>query len=221
MSEAAGTVPPPDLPPRLGFLDLAQLEARAAALAAEHVACATGKTPPIDLQARLEANRRQLYATYRSAGKAALRGRWMSPASDWLLDNFHVVQEQLREAREDLPRHFARTLPLLSTGPSAGQPRAFAIAVDVIVHGDGKLDIDRLKHFLAAYQVVAPLRIGELWAIPIALRHALLDRLALIAARVEWARREREAAADLALEFRQQRPVVQLEVLLDGVEAVS
>ncbi|MEO6953234.1 MAG: glucoamylase family protein [Polyangia bacterium] len=170
-------------------------------LAAEHLACEGGDARPIDLLAKLAANRRQLFETYRSASAAAIEGRWMSAASDWLLDNFHVVQEQLREAREDLPRHFARALPRFSSGPSAGLPRAFVIASDLVVFADGKLDIARLELFLTAYQEVCPLRIGELWAIPIALRHALLDRLALIAARVEWARREREAAADLALEL--------------------
>ena len=201
MSVTGARVAPPDLPPRSSPLDLTQLQSRARTLAAEHLACEQGRARPVDLLAKLARNRRQLLETYRSASVAAVEGRWMSAASDWLLDNFHVVQEQLREAREDLPRHFARALPRLSSGPSAGLPRAFVIASDLVVVADGKLDIARLQRFLTAYQEVCPLRIGELWAIPIALRHALLDRLALIAARVEWARREREAASALALEL--------------------
>ena len=151
--------------------------------------------------ARLEANHRQLLDNYRSTLRAAESGGWISPAGEWLLDNFHVITEQLREGREDLPRKYYRQLPVIAAGPHAGSPRAFAIAIKLTDFTDGLLDVAVLVRFLNAYQSVVPLTIGELWAIPIALRHGYLDRLARIAARVDRARVEREAAAALADEL--------------------
>ena len=152
---------------------------------------------------RLAANQTQLTANYRGAVHAAESGGWITPAGEWLLDNFHVIGEQLREARENLPLDFYRQLPLVTVSSGNVEPRAFAIAAELIACTDGQLDVTRLTRFLTAYQTVTELTIGELWAVPIALRHGFLDRLAQIAGRVDVARREREAALALAEELAQ------------------
>ncbi|MDO9021848.1 MAG: glucoamylase family protein [Myxococcales bacterium] len=192
-----------DLPPPPEHLTVERLDALAEQLARAHVGRTRRATPRHneDYIALLRANHRQLVDNYRATLKAAESGGWISPAGEWLLDNFHVIAEQLREGREDLPRGFYRQLPELTEGPLAGHPRAFAIVVELIAFTDGLLDVALLVRFLAAYQAVAPLTIGELWAIPIALRHGFLDRLARIAARVDAARVEREAATALADEL--------------------
>src|ERR1700682_6640610 len=74
---------------------------------------------------RLEHTGRKLVAAYRSLVEAIRKGRGISPAAEWLVDNFHIVEEQLREIREDLPPGFYRGLPKLSSGPLAGHPRVF------------------------------------------------------------------------------------------------
>ncbi len=178
-----------------------RLDARAVELARAHAGHTQASTRRIDLLSRLEGNSRQLVINYRSTLAAAESGGWISPAGEWLLDNFHVISEHARESRDNLPRGFYRELPELSSGPSAGLPRVFAVGLELIACTDGLLDVAVLERFLAAYQAVEPLTIGELWALPTALRHAFLDRLASIAARVDAARREREAAASLAEEL--------------------
>ncbi len=197
----AATPLPPEDPPHAEHLGPERLDAVALRLAREHTGSTRPATRHSDVLTRLEDNRRQLVDNYRATLKAAESGGWISPAGEWLLDNFHVIAEQLREGRENLPRRFYRELPELSEGPHAGYPRAFAIAIELITNTDGLLDVALLERFLTAYQSVTPLTVGELWAIPIALRHAFLDRLAKIAARVDTARREREAAEALADEL--------------------
>ena len=51
----------------------------------------------------------------------------------------------------------------------------------LISHGDGRVDAESLDRFVAAYQSVAPLKLGELWAIPIMLRLALIENLRRVA----------------------------------------
>ncbi len=193
----------PEVPAAPEHLTVERLEALAVQLAQAHLGHTRRATARHgeDYIAQLRANRRQLLDNYRSTLRASESGGWISPAGEWLLDNFHVITEQLREGREDLPRRFYRQLPVISEGPHAGHPRAFAIAIRLIALTDGLLDVALLVRFLNAYQSVNPLTIGELWAIPIALRHGFLDRLARIAARVDRARVEREAATTLADEL--------------------
>src|SRR3989454_718055 len=92
-------------------------------------------------------------------------------------DNFYQIEEQIGLARRHLPKSYSRELPQLMNGPSAGLPRVYDIALEAISHGDGRLDMDSLGSFVASYQTITTLRLGELWAIPTMLRLALIENL--------------------------------------------
>ena len=129
--------------------------------------------------------------------------RRMAPAGEWLLDNFYLIDEQIRLARRHLPRGYSRELPRLQSGPSAGLPRVYDIALETISHGDGRVDPENLSSFVAAYQAIADLKLGELWAIPIMLRLALIENLRRVAARIATSEIDRNHAihwADLMTE---------------------
>jgi cyclic beta-1,2-glucan synthetase len=120
--------------------------------------------------------------------------RRITPAGEWLLDNFYLIEEQVRTARRHLPPGYSRELPRLAGGPSAGLPRVYDIALETISHGDGRVDTDGLGGFVSAYQSVTPLTMGELWAIPIMLRLALIENLRRVAARIGADRVDRNRA---------------------------
>ena len=101
----------------------------------------------------------------------------ITPAGEWLLDNYYLIEDQIRTARRHLPKGYSRELPSLSHGASAGMPRVYDLAMEAIAHGDGRIDAETLSRFTAAYQSIAPLKMGELWAIPIMLRLALIENL--------------------------------------------
>ncbi|MEO5813315.1 MAG: glucoamylase family protein, partial [Rhodanobacter sp.] len=119
----------------------------------------------------------------------------ITPAAEWLLDNFYLIEEQIRIARRHLPKGYSHELPRLDNGPSAGLPRVYDLALEVISHGDGRVDTVGLSRFVRAYQTVAPLKLGELWAVPIMLRLALIENLRRVAARVMIDWRDRNEAA--------------------------
>jgi cyclic beta-1,2-glucan synthetase len=104
-------------------------------------------------------------------------------SEDWLRDNHHVVQDQVREVRQDLPRKYYAELPKLADGPFEGYPRVYVFARELIVHTAGRFDLQTLVDFATAYQRAAPLSIGEIWAIPIMLRLALVEELRRLASR--------------------------------------
>jgi len=114
----------------------------------------------------------------------------ISPAADWLLDNFYLIDEQIRIAKRHLPKGYSKGLPKLKSGSLSGFPRVYSIAIEIISHGDGHVDIDRLKNFIAAYQKERLLTLGELWAFPIMLRLALIENLSRVAARIAVDRKD-------------------------------
>ncbi len=126
-------------------------------------------------------NTRVLIETYRAIVSATYARQPITPAAEWLLDNFHVVDEQIREIKDDLPPGFYRRLPKLADGPLAGYPRVFGVAWALVAHTDSAFDVQKLTRFVEAYQRVQPLTIGELWAIAITLRITLVENLRRLA----------------------------------------
>ncbi len=146
------------------------------------------------LLARLGENEILLLGSHNLLTEDVKADRRITPAGEWLLDNFYLIEEQIRTARRHLPKGFSRELPCLQYGPSAGLPRVYDIALETISHGDGRVDPENLSSFVAAYQSVTILKLGELWAIPIMLRLALIENLRRVSARVAADRIERNRA---------------------------
>ncbi|HEY8225756.1 MAG TPA: protein ndvB, partial [Pyrinomonadaceae bacterium] len=194
-------------PIREEMFSVERLEQYAQTLAAEHRI--VRKKGRAQLLPRLEDNGRKLVGAYRSLVETIRVGRTISPAAEWLVDNFHIVEEQLREIREDLPKSYYYELPKLGQGELKDYPRIYAVALALIAHTDSRLDTNTLRRFIAAYQTVAPLSIGELWAVAITLRLALVENLRRLATRIVGAREEREQAdrlADKLLELAARQP---------------
>ena len=125
---------------------------------------------------RLAAHMRTLRGVYTTLAEDA-RHEAMSPAAEWLLDNFHIIAAAARDIQHDLPPSFFRRLPRVATDEFEGLPRIYALALELIGSSAGRLDAQRLQRFIGAFQSVTPLTIGELWAWPSALKLALLDHL--------------------------------------------
>lgn len=122
----------------------------------------------------------------------------ITPASEWFLDNFHIIEEQLRSIKRDLPKNFYHELPKVSQGQFAGYPRVYAITYTYILNTDSALDLNSIKNFVKAFQTVTPLTIGELWAIAITFRISLIKKLHPLVDRIIFARQKRKEGDELA-----------------------
>ena len=156
------------------------------------------KRAPDQLLARLAANEDILLGVCNLLTEAVIANHRVTPAGEWLLDNFYLIEEQIRTAKRHLPKGYSRELPRLARGPSTGLPRVYDIALQTISHGDGRVDPESLSRFVSAYQTVNNLKLGELWAIPIMLRLALIENLRRVAVRVSAGMIDRELAGTWA-----------------------
>ncbi|MGD2050287.1 MAG: cellobiose phosphorylase, partial [Chloroflexota bacterium] len=100
-----------------------------------------------------------------------------SYAAEWVLDNFYIVQQALRQIEEDLPPRYYRELPKLKEGTWAGYPCVYDLARKIIIKDKARLSADSLRDFVISYQEGRPLATGELWALPIMLRIVILEVL--------------------------------------------
>jgi cyclic beta-1,2-glucan synthetase len=184
--------------PILGELfSVDRLEQHAESLAAAHsTTTTTGAGKPLIEQ--VAENGRLLLEYYRATARSVQRDQTITPAAEWLLDNFYIVEEQLREIRDDLPIGYYRKLPKLVSGHLEGYPRVYAVAWAFVAHTDSRFDAEVLRRFVTAYQRVQPLLIGELWAVAITLRIVLVENLKRLAGRIVKSRDARMEADVLA-----------------------
>ena len=133
---------------------------------------------------RLRSNISVLREAHRYIGTQASTGYDISPAAEWLLDNFHLIEAQLKEIHDGLPRSYFKALPLLQDEPLAGLPRIYGVAWAFVAHTDGAFDDELAAQFLGAYQESAELNLSELWALPTTLRVVLVENLRRLAERV-------------------------------------
>jgi cellobiose phosphorylase len=173
---------------------------------------------PDQLLGRLAENEGVLIGVRDLLAEAVKATRRITPAGEWLLDNFYLIEEQIRMAKRHLPKGYSRELPRLLNGSSVGLPRVYDIALETISHGDGRVDPGSLSSFVAAYQTITGLTLGELWAIPIMLRLALIENLRRAATRIAAQRIDRNRAdywADQMMDIAEKDPKSVVLVIAD------
>ncbi len=180
------------IPIRSELFSAVQMQQHGAVLAQTHLLCTGHKSD--QLLARLADNEHVITDACNQLTASIKAGQQITPAAIWLLDNFYLIDEQIRTAKHHLPKNYSRELPRLMQGQTAGRPRVYDIALEAIAHGDGRVDPENLSHFVEAYQRVTTLKLGELWAIPIMLRLALIENLRRVSERLNRDRYNRQLA---------------------------
>ncbi|HYV86237.1 MAG TPA: glucoamylase family protein [Patescibacteria group bacterium] len=197
VSAVIDRVSPAEEPIRAELFGIERLEEHAESLAVAHRAAGS---PPRgrNILPRVRDNAHVLLAGYRSIAATVLAKHEITPAAEWILDNFHVVDDQLRGIRDHLPGSYYRLLPKIAAGHLAGYPRVYGLAWAYVAHTDSRFEMETLRRFVRAYQRVSPLTIGEIWAVAIHLRVALVENLRRLSQLIIGSREERARADALA-----------------------
>src|SRR5690349_18866505 len=169
-------------PLRSELFNADQMEQYGKALAGRHKLISS--RAPNKLLKHLADNEEVLLEVHELLTEAVKAERRIAPAGEWLLDNFYLIQEQIRIAKKHLPKGYSEDIPQLLNGPSAGFPRVYDIAIEIIAHSDGRVDLKSITRFVQAYQTITPLKLGELCDIPIMLRLALIENLRRLTAQI-------------------------------------
>ncbi len=171
---------------------------------------------------QLAKNEAGIRRCHQAIAESLRRGHRITPAAEWLLDNFHLVREQIELAQAHLSPGYSRGLPRLTSGSRRGFPRIYDIVMEMVRHTDGQVDHENLSRFIRAYQETRPLTLGELWAVPIMLRLSLIEKLHLAAQQIAWRSGQRAAAlhwADRFLKMVETNPRIFVTTLGDFVRA--
>lgn len=154
-----------------------------------------------NLYKRLKDNKQTLFSNYKLINDAVNQKQAITSAAEWLIDNFHVIEVQLKDIEDHLPIWFYKELPKLADGPLKGYPRVYGLSWAFVAHTDSHFDPELLIQFVRSYQVVQPLTIGELWAIAITLRVVLIENLRTLSTTIVNSLQSRRRANQLADDY--------------------
>ena len=178
---------------KLTALPLPQIRAHAVQLSKEHHVDLKGN-PSRDLLTQLDNARQTIHTICGDLIEAVRLEQSLGPIAEWILDNEYLIESHGRDVQVNLPRTFYRELPALTVDPDRNFPRVYSLAKELVGHCDARLDRENILAFLSAYQEDEYLTIGELWALPLMLRIALIQRVEQLA-RLAWRElRDRELA---------------------------
>ncbi|MBE0697445.1 MAG: cellobiose phosphorylase, partial [Anaerolineaceae bacterium] len=145
---------------------------------AHRIASGTTTASSLSLLKDLDAYEKRIIEGHSYFRSASQTDPTLSYASEWVLDNFYVIREAVRQIHENLPPRYYRQLPRLDDPPLSGYPRIYAIAREILAGSNLEVDEDMLLMVLEGFQKETPLTMGELWALPIFLRISAIEALA-------------------------------------------
>jgi cyclic beta-1,2-glucan synthetase len=172
------------------------LKESAADLAEIHASIEPGKKiKPVKLL--LEESKEMLTKAYRVLSGLAKAEKEISPAAEWLIDNFYIIQEQIVQTGIDFPKEYHRSIPLIKAGEYAGLPKVYELVLNYLDHTDYMVDREALEQYVQSYQQHVTLQHGEIWAIPIMIRLILIEKLAQKAYRILYRKDVKASVYDL------------------------
>ena len=183
------------------ILRIEDLEARAKVLAARYTLARGTRRGERRFYGRFEASVVSLRTAYQTLAQDIRTSEAFVPAAEWLLDNFHVLEAAIVDVRKNLPRRYYLELPKLAARERAGTARIEAVARELILHSDARLDPQRLARFVESYQTLSPLTIGELWAWPTMLKLGLIENVRALSEEIVEKRAGRRDADRLFARF--------------------
>jgi cyclic beta-1,2-glucan synthetase len=202
------------------ILNAEELERHALEIARKHV---VGKNSKMyySLETRMNQNFKLITSVYKDLNEYSNVRSSVTPAAEWLLDNFYIVEEQVKEIRQNLSRKYYYQLPRLKSGSLKGYPRVYAIALELVSHTDGRFDDKQLLGFVKAYQTQSLLSSGELWAIPMMVRMALIEHVRHVCESIEASQQHWHKAEKLAeqlLAYKDRKPEELLAIAKESMK---
>lgn len=143
------------------------------------------------LMKSLDKSYKDILKAYEYIDKDTKNKRDIVPAAEWMLDNLYLIEKEYKDIKNNMPDSYYRGLPVINKGILKGYPRIYHIAVELVSHTDGRIDESTIETFINAYQKNAVLNMGELWALPIMIRIALVQNISKISRNIIYSLKEK------------------------------
>lgn len=99
------------------------------------------------------------------------------PAGEWLLDNFYIIEETVKQIQKELPLKKYTNFVGIANGEYKGFARIYVLASEIVAYSDNKIEKENLSDYLESYQTKKTLSMDEIWNIGIFLQIAIIENI--------------------------------------------
>ena len=158
------------------ILDNQQLEKHLQKIASNHnlVNKSSKETYPIP---HLIENYETIKIVYNLLNSHVKQGISTHPAGEWLLDNFYIIEETVKQIQKELTLKKYTNFLGIANGRYKGFARIYVVAAEIIAYTDNRIEKENLEEYLMSYQTKKTLSMEEIWNIGIFLQIAIIENI--------------------------------------------
>ena len=99
------------------------------------------------------------------------------PAGEWLLDNFYIIEETVKQIQKELTLKKYTNFVGIANGEYKGFARIYVLASEIVAYSDNKIEKENLSDYLESYQNKKTLSMDEIWNIGTFLQIAIIENI--------------------------------------------
>ena len=158
------------------MLEKAQLEKHLEKIASSHNTTSKTEKDTYPIPGLIE-NFKTIKETYNILNEHLKLGINIHPAGEWLLDNFYIIEETVKQIQKELPLKKYINFVGIANGEYKGFARIYVLASEIVAYSDNKIEKANLSDYLESYQNKKTLSMDEIWNIGIFLQIAIIENI--------------------------------------------
>lgn len=99
------------------------------------------------------------------------------PAGEWLLDNYYIIEERVKQIKDELTLTKYKKFLGLDNGQYAGYARIYVLAKEMCTYTDSNINKENLEFMLTSYQRRKTLNMDEIWNIELFIKIVIVENI--------------------------------------------
>ena len=145
----------------------------------------------------LEENFKIIEEVYNILNEHLKLGISIHPAGEWLLDNFYIIEETVKQIKTELPLKKYINFLGIGNGPYKGFARIYVLASEIVAYTDNKIEKNDLEIYLTSYQTKKNLSMEEIWNIGLFLNIAIIENIREICEKIYTSQMQKYKAENI------------------------
>lgn len=104
-------------------------------------------------------------------------GITIHPAGEWLLDNFYIIEETVKQVEKELTVKKYTNFIGIANGSYEGFARVYVLASEIVAYTEGKIEKNDLIKYIESYQTKRTLNMDEIWNIGLFIQIAIINNI--------------------------------------------
>ena len=158
------------------MLEKAQLQKHLEKIASSHSITTKSQKDTYPVPGLIE-NFKTIEEVYNLLNEHLKLGINIHPAGEWLLDNFYIIEETVKQIQKELPLKKYMNFVGIANGEYKGFARIYVLASEIVAYSDNKIERENLGVYLESYQNKKTLSMDEIWNIGTFLQIAIIENI--------------------------------------------